>query len=36
MILKYAGYGLLEVNDDVVRLTRKGRLLSNVIFRELV
>ncbi|HEX2908023.1 MAG TPA: radical SAM family heme chaperone HemW [Phototrophicaceae bacterium] len=36
MIEKYANYGLLEVNADVVRLTRRGRLLSNVIFRELV
>lgn len=36
MIRKYSDYGLLHVDDEVVRLTRHGRLLSNVIFRELV
>jgi oxygen-independent coproporphyrinogen-3 oxidase len=33
---KYENYGLLYIDNDVVRLTQKGRLLSNVIFRELV
>lgn len=36
LIEKYTGYGLLYVDDEVVRLTRHGRLLSNSIFRELV
>lgn len=36
LIQKYSDYGLLYVDDEVVRLTRHGRLLSNVIFRELV
>lgn len=35
-IEKYANYGLLYVDADVVRLTQRGRLLSNAIFRELV
>jgi hypothetical protein len=30
------GYELLQVDAETVRLTRKGRLLSNMIFRELV
>ncbi|MBZ0299740.1 MAG: hypothetical protein K8J31_08375, partial [Anaerolineae bacterium] len=33
---RFVGYHLLEVDDDRVRLTDQGRLLSNVIFRELV
>jgi oxygen-independent coproporphyrinogen-3 oxidase len=33
---KYADYGLLEIDDETVRLTQAGRLLSNAIFRELV
>jgi oxygen-independent coproporphyrinogen-3 oxidase len=28
--------GLLEVNQERVRITSKGRLLSNVVFREFV
>lgn len=35
-ITKFTQHGLLEVTDTVVRLTKKGRLLSNLIFRELV
>ncbi len=33
---KFVGYGLLEINPERVRVTRQGRLLSNMIFRELV
>lgn len=36
LIEKYTAYKLLHVDDDAVRLTRRGRLLSNSIFRELV
>jgi oxygen-independent coproporphyrinogen-3 oxidase len=36
VIEKYAGYGLLTVDDERVRITSKGRMLSNMIFRELV
>ncbi len=36
MIERFAGQGLLHVDSDVVRLTQQGRLLSNMIFRELV
>lgn len=32
----FANCGLLFVDDSLVRLTQKGRLLSNMIFRELV
>lgn len=35
-IEKYARYGLLAVNEQTVRITQQGRLLSNSIFRELV
>jgi oxygen-independent coproporphyrinogen-3 oxidase len=35
-IQRFADYGLLAVDDERVRLTQQGRLLSNVIFRELV
>lgn len=35
-IRHYADYGLLSVSDERVRLTEQGRLLSNMIFRELV
>lgn len=35
-IQRFADYGLLSVDDERVRLTQDGRLLSNVIFRELV
>ncbi|MBC8098328.1 MAG: radical SAM family heme chaperone HemW [Armatimonadetes bacterium] len=33
---KYEGYGLLTIDDTRVCLTERGRLLSNMIFRELV
>jgi oxygen-independent coproporphyrinogen-3 oxidase len=33
---KYQGYDLVEYDPQRVRLTSKGRLLSNMIFRELV
>ncbi len=35
-IEKFVGYALLHVDSDVVRLTERGRLLCNVIFRELI
>jgi oxygen-independent coproporphyrinogen-3 oxidase len=35
-IERYANFGLLYVDDQQVRLTEQGRLLSNVVFRELV
>jgi oxygen-independent coproporphyrinogen-3 oxidase len=35
-ISRYEKYGLLYVDEKVVRLTKQGRLLSNMIFRELV
>lgn len=33
---KYAGYGLVMMDDKRVKLTEAGRLLCNMIFRELV
>lgn len=36
LVERYENYGLLYVDESVVRLTQKGRLLSNMIFRELV
>jgi oxygen-independent coproporphyrinogen-3 oxidase len=36
VIDRYTAQGLLEVDAQRVRLTKQGRLLSNVIFRELV
>lgn len=36
IIEKYVNYGLLHVDTEVVRITQRGRLLSNMIFRELV
>ncbi|MEO8610599.1 MAG: radical SAM family heme chaperone HemW [Chloroflexota bacterium] len=36
LVQRYENYGLLYVDESVVRLTQKGRLLSNMIFRELV
>ncbi len=33
---RFVDHGLLEIKPDVVRITQKGRLLSNMIFRELV
>lgn len=35
-LYKFADFGLLEISDTNVRITNKGRLLSNIIFRELV
>jgi oxygen-independent coproporphyrinogen-3 oxidase len=35
-IRRFADHGLLTIDDERVRLTQEGRLLSNVIFRELV
>lgn len=36
VIHKFNGHGLLSVDDERVRLTNAGRLLSNLIFREFV
>jgi oxygen-independent coproporphyrinogen III oxidase len=36
VIERYKQFGLLYVDDDVVRITQQGRLLSNMVFRELV
>jgi oxygen-independent coproporphyrinogen-3 oxidase len=36
LIERFVGNGLLYVDEQVVRLTSQGRLLSNMIFRELV
>jgi oxygen-independent coproporphyrinogen-3 oxidase len=36
VIQKYVNYGLLHVDDEQVRITTEGRLLSNAIFRDLV
>ena len=36
IIEKFVNYGLLAVDDERVKLTDKGRLLSNVVFREFV
>ena len=33
---KFEAYGLLEVTPERVRITEKGRLLSNMIFREII
>jgi len=33
---RFVNYGLLYVDEQIVRLTRQGRLLSNMLFRELV
>ncbi len=35
-ITRYEKHGLLYVDEDVVRITQRGRLLSNMIFRDLV
>ncbi|MDZ4767512.1 MAG: radical SAM family heme chaperone HemW [Chloroflexota bacterium] len=32
----YAQHGLIDLNETHVRLTKRGRLLSNMVFRELV
>ncbi len=36
IIEKFVSYGLLAVDDERVKLTAEGRLLSNVVFREFV
>lgn len=36
LITRFENQGLLYVDEEVVRITQKGRLLSNIIFRELV
>lgn len=36
VIEKFKGHDLLYVDDHVVRITQRGRLLSNVVFRELI
>lgn len=36
LVKRFVDYGLLYVDENVVRITREGRLLSNMIFRELV
>lgn len=36
VIERYQKHGLLYVDEQVVKLTRQGRLLSNMIFRDLV
>jgi oxygen-independent coproporphyrinogen III oxidase len=36
LIERFVNSGLLHLDDQVVRLTQQGRLLSNMIFRELV
>lgn len=36
VISKFVAHGLLHVDQERVRLTKRGRLLSNLIFRELV
>jgi oxygen-independent coproporphyrinogen-3 oxidase len=35
-LARFQQHGLLEITDEVVRLTSRGRMLSNMIFRELV
>lgn len=36
VITKYQAHGLLEVSESRVRITSEGRMLSNMIFRDLV
>jgi len=36
VIQRYRSHGLLYVDDQVVKITQQGRLLSNMIFRDLV
>ncbi len=36
VIKRYSQHGLLHVDDEVVKITQQGRLLSNMIFRDLV
>lgn len=35
-LTKFAGYNLLTIDSEAIKLTRQGRLLSNAIFREMV
>lgn len=35
-LLRFAEQGLVQIDDQRVRLTDRGRLLSNIVFRELV
>lgn len=35
-ILRFVEYGMLELSSDCLRITEKGRLLSNVIIRDLI
>lgn len=35
-ITKHVNYGLLEVTDDYIRLSKEGRLLSNAVIRDLI
>ncbi len=35
-IEKFVGYGLLSVDQEAIRLTQRGRLLSNAVIRELI
>ena len=35
-ITKHINYGLLEVTDDYIRLSKEGRLLSNAVIRDLI
>ncbi len=35
-IARYEKHGLLYVDNEIVRITTKGRLLSNMVFRDLV
>lgn len=36
VIAKFVDYGLLKLDTNTLRITRRGRLLSNAIFRELI
>jgi coproporphyrinogen III oxidase-like Fe-S oxidoreductase len=36
VIEKYRSYGLLSVDDERIKLTDAGRLLSNMVLREFV
>jgi oxygen-independent coproporphyrinogen-3 oxidase len=35
-IEKHIGYGLLHVDDERIRFTQAGRLLSNAVIRDLI
>jgi oxygen-independent coproporphyrinogen III oxidase len=36
VMARFTARGLLDINEERVRLTEQGRLLSNIVFRELV